>query len=451
MNATIGAVGDVVPYPDHALYLALRGAGQAAVMQGLFVYDRPVDIDALRAFHRNLYHGTFGRLMEHPALPFGRLRWVAAPFSEANLTIYPGIRSRSELYDWADEQVVLPLDPEWGPAWRLGVQSFDDGSSVISMVVSHCIADGGGTVVATLAAINGVRRDMGYLPARSMTRRRALRRDLRQFVDDLPEVRRTLRRAAGVALRRRGDLAKPAAASVPKVDPRVAHVPFAYAIVDIADWDACAERLGGNSFSLVSGFAGRIASTLGRVRASDGAVTLMIPVNQRQGLDDTGGNVVSIANVSFDPAGVTEDLGGLRTAIRNGLRTAREVPDEMIELLPLIPFVPRRAFGKIADVTFGFSSDVPVSCSNLGDIPAECLTIDGSPAKYLCFRGVDREVTRGDLDRRGGLLTVASARVAGKIIVTVTSYQPGADNSQSRLRGLISDTLRELRLDGEIV
>ena len=50
MSPRVAPSDNVVPYPDQALFLALRGAGQGAVMQGLWIYDRPVDIDGLRAF-----------------------------------------------------------------------------------------------------------------------------------------------------------------------------------------------------------------------------------------------------------------------------------------------------------------------------------------------------------------------------------------------------------------
>lgn len=438
-----------MPYPDQALFLALRGAGQAAVMQGLWIYDRQVDVSGLRRFHRNLHHGLLGRLIEPSPLPFGRHRWVAAPDGQPNLDIAERPRPRAQLFDWADEQVALPLDPEHGPAWRLGLQSFSDGSSAVSLVVSHCIADGTGTVMACVEAVHGITRDLRYPPPHSVSRGPAIRRDLRQLVRDVPEIARTLGRAAKVATHRRRDLAKPAPAVRADSD-RIAHVPSAAVFIDIPQWDRRAESLGGNSFSLASGFAGRVAMNLGRVRASDGAVTLMIPVNEREDLQNTGGNVVSIANVSFDPARVTQDLSGPRAAIKAGLRAAREVPDEMVELVPLIPFVPKRAFAKIADVAFGFSTDLPVSCSNLGDMPADFMNVDGAPATFLCFRGVDREVTQQTLDRRGGLLTLAAGRIGGKVVITVISYQPGADNSQGRLREVIADTLKEFHLTGEI-
>lgn len=443
---------NVVPYPDQALFLALRGAGQGAVMQAIWIYDRPVDLEAIRRFHRNLHSGLLARLIETSPLPFGRHRWVCAPSAQSNLDIAERPRPREELFDWADEQVDMPLDPEWGPGWRLGIQPLTDGSTVVALVISHCIADGAGSVMACIEAINDSRRDLGYPPPGSRTRLQALRQDFRQLGTDIPDVARTVARAAKVALGRRRELSHPAPASIgAAAGDSTPHVPSAAVFIPTGDWDGCAERLGGNNFSLAAGFAARLAANLKRTRASDGVVTLMIPVSERQTLEDTGGNMVSIARVGIDPAGVTKDLTAPRTAIREGLRTAREAPDEVMELLPLIPFLPKRGFARLADAAFGFSTDLPVACSNLGDLPPDLLRVDGTPAQYLCFRGVDRKVSRESLDRRGGILTVASGRLAGNTILTVISYQPGGPNTHEHLREVISQTLNEFGLDGAIL
>lgn len=442
---------NLVPYPDQAMFLALRGADQAAVMQALWIYDRPVDREGVTRFHRNLFDGLLGRQIESSPLPFGRHRWVSVPPTETNLAISERARPRAELFDWADEQVALPLDPEWGPAWRLAVQPLDDGSTVVSLVVSHCIVDGSGAVIAVVKAVTGIDSGLNYPAPGSRKRSMVLRQDLRQLTRDLPEIGRTLVRFVKVAISKRKDLARPNPLPAPVAAAAdAAHVPSASIFIDTDQWDAKAASLGGNYFAFVAGFAGQIAKNLGRIRTSDGAVTLMIPVNDRGDFDDTGGNVVSIANVSFDPAVVTSDLTGPRSAIRDALKTAREEPDEMVELLPLIPFVPKRGIAKMVNVAFGFTTDVPVSVSNLGDMPAQMMMADGTPAQYLCFRGVDRQVSRTTLDSRGGILTVAAGRIGGKVVITVISYQPGQENTQSGLRQVIADTLREFGLSGEI-
>lgn len=444
--------GNVVPYTDQALLLALRSAGQQAVMQVLWIYEHPIDLDGVRRFHRDFGHGLVGRRIERSPLPFGRHRWIAQPGPQTDLEIAENARPRGELFAWADEQVELPLDPEFGPGWRLGVLPMSDGSTAVSLVISHTVTDGGGLVISVMNAVHGNVRDLDYPPPNSRTRRQALLGDLRQTVEDAPEIGRTLVKAVKVAARRRRELVAPATSATVATggDSRHLAQPTAAAFVDITDWDARAESLGGNSFSLVAGFTGKLAQNLGRTRATDGAVTLMIPVNERTGWDDPGGNVVAIASVSFDPASVVKDLSGARAAIKQGLAVARETPNEMVELLPLIPFLPKRAMGRMADMAFGFTSDMPVACSNMGDIPADVLTIDGTPAEILSFRGVDRNLTRDDLERRRGLMTVASARLGGRIILTVTSYQPGAQNSASHLREVIAQTLAEFDLTGAI-
>lgn len=446
------APDNVVPYADQALLLALRGAGQEAVMQVLWIYEHPIDLDGVRRFHQSYGQGLIGRLIERSPLPFGRHRWVSVPGPQAPLDIAANPRPREELYDWAHEQVELPLDPEFGPSWRMGVQAFTDGSTAVSLVLSHTVIDGGGAVVTVADAVLGNRKDLGYPARNSRSRLRAFREDLRQLGHDLPEIGATLAKAAKVATRRRDELMRRSAPLAPSAGSadEVVKTAFTTAIVDIEQWDSRAESLGGNHFSLVAGFAGKLAEHLGRTRGSDGAVTLMIPVSERENPADTGGNVVTIANVTFDPASVAKDLSAARSAIKKGLVTARQTPDEMVELLPLIPFLPKRAMARMADMAFSFTDDVPVSCSNLGDVPDVLLSVDGTVAERFYFRGIDRNLTRGVLEKRNGLMTVASMRLGGKVILPVMSYLPGVDNSRVRLREMITQTLTEFELSGVI-
>ncbi|NTY59012.1 hypothetical protein [Mycolicibacterium sphagni] len=446
------APDNVVPYADQALLLALRGAGQEAVMQVIWIYEHPIDLDGVRRFHRNYGQGLIGRLIERSPLPFGRHRWVSVPGPQAALDIASNPRPREELYDWAHDQVELPLDPEFGPSWRLGVQSFTDGTTAASLVLSHTVIDGGGAVMTICDAVLGNRKDLGYPPRHTRSRLRAVREDLRQLGRDLPEIGRTLRKAVKVATRRRDELTRPSTPVPPSTGrgDDVIMTAFTTALIDIEQWDSRAESLGGNHFSLVAGFAGKLAENLGRTRPADGAVTLMIPVSERDNPADTGGNVVTIANVTFDPAPVTKDLSGARSAIKQGLVTARQTPDEMVELVPLIPFLPKRAMGRMADMAFSFTDDVPVNCSNLGDVPDTLLSLDGTVAERMYFRGIDRNLTRGVLEKRNGLMTVASMRLGGKVILPVMSYIPGADNSRTRLREVMAQTLAEFDLSGAI-
>lgn len=440
-------------YLDQAMYLGLRATGQAAVMQCAWIYEHPVDLDGLRRFHRNFGYGLAGRRIERSALPFGRHRWVASLGAPAEIDFAECARPREGLGDWLDERAVVPVDPEWGPGWHLGVLPMTDGSTAVSLVGSHCVGDGGGALLTVFEAITGNVRDLGYPLPRSRTRRQALAQDARQFVRDVPELARTLAAAGKVAFTRRRDrttgTSKRNRTARGVDDTHHVAVPTVTAFVDLAVWDGRANSLGGNSYSLLAGFAGKLAEATNRCRP-DGTVALIIPINDRTELGDTRANAVQLANVDVDPTSATKDLGPARSEIRRALATLGEEPDSALKLLPLVPLMPKRAVRRAAELAFGFS-DQPVSCSNLGDIPAEIGRVDGSDAEYILLRGVDQHVTRRVLEQRHGLLTVVGGRIGGRMSIAVIGYEIGAANTTAWLRRLVEDTLSGFDLDGVVI
>lgn len=439
-------------FTDQLLFLGQRATGQELVMQGVWIYERSVDLDGLRRFHSNFGYGLYGRRIERSPLPFGRHRWVSSLGPPSDLDIAESARPRSELSDWADERAQLPIDPETGPAWHLGVLPMTDGSSAVSLVLSHCLSDGLGGLLTIVDAVKGNRRDLGYPPPRSRTRLRGTVSDLRETAEGLPEVARTLAVGAKLGLRRRHEIARSgksrATATLPAEGDHSVVVPAVTMYIDLDDWDACANSRGGTTYSLVAGLAAKFGERLGRRRADDGAVTLHIPISDRIP-HDTRANAASLATVTVDPTQVTTDLTDARSAIKQALKTMRETPDETLQLLPLTPFIPKRAVKRGSEVVFGFD-DLPVSCSNLGEVDAVVSRIDGSDAEYVMLRGVDRHVTREVLERRGGMLTVLATRIGGKISITVVAYQPGGQNSKPQLRELAAQTLAEFELTGVV-
>ena len=440
-------------FVDQALFLGLRATGQAAAMQMVWLYENGIDWGELRRFHRDFGYGLAGRLIEPSVLPFGRHRWVASTGPAAPLDVAPEPRPRSDLSDWVDERAQLPIDPEFGPGWHLGVLDMTDGSTAVSLVGSHCLGDGGAALLTVFDAVRGHRRDLGYPPPRSRTRRRALAADARQTMRDAPELGRTLVAAARFLRRRRRTA--PAAAKPSHKRVEIAHgdvsvvVPAVSAFVPLEQWDARAASLGGNSHSLQAGLAARLAVHQGRELAADGTAGLIVPINDRT-LTDTRANAVTLAYVRVDPTHVTTDLSGTRTAIREALKVMREEPDETFRLLPLTPFIPKRAVRRTADLAFGFGAQ-PVSCSNVGDLPVEVACPGGTPAEQVMLRGVDRHITRRVLEERQGLLTVVAGRLDGKVTITVVAYQPGATNTKEDLRERVLATLEEFGLTGVVV
>lgn len=439
---------------DHALFAGHRAAGLNLVMQCMWIYEHPVDLDGLKRFHHNVRHGLMGRRIERSPLPFARHRWVTdrGP-SQIDVADIP--RPRAELSDWADERTQLPIDAERGPGWHLGVLPLTDGSTAISLVLSHYVIDGiGGYHVVADAALGNL-ADLGYPPPRSRTRRRAVSQDARQTVREAPEVGRALAAAARLIRSARRDAA-PSSTSRPPVtlrsvdgdDPAV--VPAVSMQIDLDDWDARAKALGVSGKTLLAAWAAKLAERLGRRRAGDGFVTLHLPMNERTE-GDTRANAISIASVSVDPTPVTRDLSDLRAAIKQALNTMQETPDESLQLRALVPFMPKRALKRMVDAGVA-DPGAPALCSNLDVFDPIVFRPDGTDGEIILIRVTPQRATRQWLEMTGGQMTLQSWRVAGgsKIYITVSAYQSGVVETRAALHELIAKTLAEFELTGHI-
>jgi hypothetical protein len=445
--------GDVLPdnrlaFTDQMSFLSVRATGQGTVAQCVWVYEGALDFDGLRRFHRNLGFGLLGRRIERSPLPFARHRWVSCRAS-SDIDIAERARPRSELSAWADERGQMPVDPEWGPSWHLGVAPFQDGSTAISLVASHLVVDGLGLCLAMGDAVRGNTRDLGYPPPRSRTRLRAVVQDAYQTARGTPEVARSLVTAAQLGRRRRSDIARlrasrPIAIQRDKANDGVV-APAITIYVDLDDWDARAKALGGTSNSLFAGFAAKLAERSGCRDSGDGAVTISFPVSDRTE-NDTRANALSFVIVSVDPAQVTTDLGDIRGAISQALHTLRETPEELLQLLSLAPLTPKRVMRRLAVVAYGYTD---VGCSSIGDIDPAVGRPAGTDADHVFIRGVRQRFTHTSFDRPRGILLV-SGRIGGQIFITVVAYQLDGKNSKRDLRELAAHTLSEFDLTGAI-
>ncbi|KZS66697.1 hypothetical protein LAUMK35_04326 [Mycobacterium pseudokansasii] len=457
-NAPIGEVSpdNQLSSMDQAMFALLRAMDRAAVVQCVWVYEHPVNFEALKRFHHHLGCGLLGRRIERSPLPFARHRWVCDR-GPAEMEVAESPRPRGELSDWIDERAQEPIDPEQGPAWHLGVLPLTDGSTAVSLVASHCLIDGLGIGLAVAEAAIGKTRNLGYPPPHSRTRLRALAQDARQTVRGAPEVGRAFAGAARAARRRRHEEAT-AAASTPSRsvaagsgygDERVV-VPAIAIHVDLDQWDERASALGGTSHHLAAGLAAKLGERMGRGRAGNGTVTLQVPLSDRTE-DDARANTLSFVSVSVDPSRVTTDLSHTRAAIKRVFNTLRETPEvasPMLPLAPLVPYVPKRALKRLAEAAFGYD-DLPVACSSLGDLAAVAACPDGTEAEYAFGGGVIQRVTREHLERHGEL-SLVFVRISGKMCITVVAYQAGEVCSKPQLRELAARTLAEFDLSGVI-
>jgi hypothetical protein len=439
---------------DHSLFAQHHAIDRNLVIQCVWVYDHAIDFDGLRRFHHNLGHGLLGRRIERSPLPFGRYRWVVDR-GPSDIDIAEFARPRAELSDWADERSRLPIDPEGGPGWHLGVLPLTDGSTAVTLVLSHYLVDGLGLAVTAADAVLGNTHEFGYPGPRSRTRLRAAVQDARQTARDAPEAARALVAAAKLARDRRHDGARSAASRPVAIrggdGDDVIVVPTVTIHIGLNDWDARAKALGATNNTLVAGFAAKLGERMGRRRASDGAVTLQLPISERA-KDDTRANAMSFATVSVDPTRVTTDLSDTRAAIKQALSALRETPQEASQfgsILPVTPFVPNWAWKRMTEAVPA-DLDVPVFCSNLGDFDPVVCQLDGTDSELVMTRVTNQHETRQWLERTGGQVTMQSWRMRGTARISVTAYQPGAENTRPALRELAARTLAEFDLTGEI-
>ena len=443
-------VDNRLTHVDQAIFRTMR-AVHGVLIQVTWVYDRAVNVDGLRRFHRNLGCGLLGRRIERSPIPFARDRWVLAPVTD-DIDIAATPRPRAEVNAWADEQARLPIDPEWGPGWHFGLLPFEDGGAAVSLVVSHTIVDGGGLAQAIADAAEGRTHNLGYPPAGSRTLGQASREDLQQTVKELPDVAQALVATARKAWPDRKQFASSmkAAPSSPTTagNDQAVEVPALTARIDLAEWDARAKSLGASSNSLVAGVACRLAVRVGRVH-DDGTVTLRFPISVRA-QDDTRGNALTIVEVTVDPTHAAKDLGEMHVKITQAILAAIENPDkEYLSTFPLAAMIPRWLNRRMAGMAAGGAS-LPITCSNLGDLPSAANRPDGTDADYFYIRNLEPDIKKSTLEHIGGQLFVASGRGRGKIFIRISAYLPGKPNTENELREVISRTFAEFDLMAEI-
>ena len=187
-----------------------RATGVSTLVQWVWVYNRPINIDGLRQFHDHLRRGRLSRRIERSPLPFGRHRWISADGS-SDMKIVAAPRPREEFDAWLNEQADTPIDAEHGPGWHLAALPFTDGGAGVSLVISHCLTDGPGLCEALADAALGRDDPISWPAAASRRRWQALREDARQTARDTPAFGRAVVAAVRLARRGRGGAGLPPA------------------------------------------------------------------------------------------------------------------------------------------------------------------------------------------------------------------------------------------------
>jgi len=442
----VTAVNNTIDFIDQASFLGLRALGHGPLIQFTWIYRNGVDLEALGGFHRRLAYGLLGRRIERSPLPFGRHRWIAWS-GPADIEVAAGVRPPGEITMWLDEQAALPVDPEYGPSWRLAVQPLTDGGSVVTLVASHTVADGVGLALAVTDAAKGVTRDLGYPPAGARTTGRALREDARRFIRDLPSMAGAVVAAARIARNGAKDTppAAPGANLVGATATRPVTMPSVTVRVGLDEWDERAAELGGTSTTLALGFSARLGRRLGWVTPG-GSVILSVPVNER--IDgDTRGNALTGVRLTVDPDVVCADLTGLRAGLKDALSTLAQARNELVAPLPLTPLVPRALARRLEGVVGGTAV---IGCSNLGGLDPAVNRPDGTEADDFAIRMAEH-ITLGHLHRFGGtFFPVVTGRVHGTLFISVGFCNGDGSTTRDQLHEIAESALGDFGLTGTI-
>ncbi|MGJ6126752.1 hypothetical protein QN239_29655 [Mycolicibacterium sp. Y3] len=430
---------------DQASFLALRALGRGPVIQYVWIYEHGVDLNGLRRFHRNLHHTLLGRLIERSPLPFGRHRWVSYAPETASLDIAVAERSRAEVWDWVDERSFVPVDPEFGPPWHLGVQPLTGGGAAVCLAISHTTADAVAGIRSIVSSVQGVRGDFGFPSAAARGRWRALREDIGVTVRSVREIPAAVTAGARLAREQQEELSASVKAALPAQEasrggPVV--VPRVYGAIDARVWDDRATSLGATRNVLVAALATRIGDRLGRTD-QHGRVLLSIPVSERTE-GDTRANPLNAITVHADPSQVCEDLTDLRAAMKAALVELGESRETILAPLAMLPFTPRAVARRLENLVLKVGK--PVGCSNVGEVPDAANRPDGTDADFFGIRGGEAGVTAATLERLGGHLLVSVVSLRGKIWFSVASWESHALNTKDALLTLVRAALDDLDL-----
>ncbi|BBY66488.1 condensation domain-containing protein [Mycolicibacterium helvum] len=442
-------VDSTLAYIDQGSFLGLRALGRGPLAQYGWIYEHPVDLDAVRRFHHNLGHGLLGRRVERSPLPFARDRWVTWR-GPADIDLAATARPRSEAMAWLDEQLRIPIDPEAGPSWRVAVQPLTEGGAVITLIASHTVCDGLALTQAIGHAARGETWELGYPQPGSRTRGQALRQDAAQVLRAIPDIAKAVVAAIKLARNNARDFASSAGRSGPspgRLDgAALVTVPSVAAYVDEAQWQSRMESLGGTSNSLFAGIGAKLGQVLGRIDDS-GLVRLQFPVSERTE-GDTRANALTGMTLTIDPSDVTTSLRDVRAELKRTLAALSEARFELLGPVALAPLVPPGLARRLEGLALG--AGAPVGCSNLGKLDASVNRPDGTDAECLVLRQIESRTTADILDRLGGTLFVACGQVNGKVSLTASAWRPGGPNSRDELKAIFAQVLDEFGLTATV-
>ena len=339
-----------------------RGYGIPIALQGIWRTNDTVTRHELVRVHQELAIGQLGRRVGKPRIPGARLRWDV---SSDSLPLEYSNEAVDDVIGWADSQADVPLDPQYGPGWRLTAAPLTHGGTVVSLVCSHALADARGLIDAAARAFPGGRTPAPLEHPGS---------DAREAITMILTV--VLRSVAAtarlwVSKKARAELRAFTTADTGGVAPHRARRMHAVIVdIDAAEWDSAAERVGGSANSL---FVSVVAATMRELGSS--AVAVDIPFRTGSGDANSIGMATVAVRGDDSPAAIR---AACKAAFGKPVGAPAGYPPEIVQLLP------HRLAAKLTS-TPGRGE---VLCSNIGDIPSAVTTLGPHRSGGLATRAI---------------------------------------------------------------
>ena len=437
-------VSNVMCYMDQASFVGLRALGRGPIINFTWIYTSKLDHKAVEQFNLRRAKGLLGRLIQRSPLPWGRHRWVACPVPAPIIWSAESI-SKKQLSVWRNKLSNLPVDPEFGPAWRLVVQTFREGGYAMALLVSHTIADGEATCQAIKEALSDNLNEFNYPSPQIRWSPKHIFRDSRESIRAMRDIWQSFKKLVSLPFKAAipsWTIALPEPLRRSHEADCPIHFPLIQTVIDAQWFEARASRLGVTGTTLLAAFVTRLAYRIGRINDA-GKVKLVIPVSDRKP-NDRRGNALQSVTVMADPETCHKDPRKLQRNIKSAYAVLLKHGDDMLRMLPMVPFVPTFLARHLEPLALG--TGLPVGCSLLGELPSELKSPCGK-AEFLQISLLER-LTHTEIERRRGKLYMLGYRIDGQQVITLTGYAPSHFNTCDEFAGLARHALEDLEIDG---
>ncbi|MDZ7910267.1 MAG: hypothetical protein U5N21_10695 [Rhodococcus sp. (in: high G+C Gram-positive bacteria)] len=454
-SATAGQAVAAGPSPrvsgsDESYLLAEDLFGVEAPMQFAWVFDDDPGEAAIHTLCARLAAGPLHRAVRRTRVPAARHTWVRS-------TQVPQVYVDNEIGDdaigdWVETAVRRSnLAPTEGRGWQLETTTTTGGRRVVSLAVSHMIADGQGVYLALAAATTPD-------PARPLPDPVGGVQEIRQdLLDGIGQVR-----AAATSVRVlfaelvRSRQQKPTAPVPPNADAQPFPKPPQQSVstpetdsagsdttlinlnVDRSTWQQRAAEHNGTSNGLFTAVLADI------VQASTYPIgdrlKVCIAVNRREGSTDERANASGGVWIRLDePVTAGGDLSHIRALSKTAFTDYAESGADRAadNLQPLVRLLPGWLVGRLMRSIPGPDTTV----SNLGVVPDDVLTLGGRKASWFTVRAVTMGTPAEQRRVQGPGLAAWLVEYGDRITLAFYGIHPDHFGDAAVLRDLISEEL----------